>query len=138
MTRLIDAGPLIACVNRGDRQHLWSADTVRAEPGPPLTTEAVLTEAMYVAGARLGRLAQEALWKVVKRGDLAVWRPELSDLQRMAQLMERYRNRPMDFAGASLVACAERVRVRRIIMLDRADFSVYRLSGDRTFDVVAP
>ncbi len=135
---LVDAGPLIACVNRGDRYHRWSADQIRGETDPLLTTEAVLTEAIFVAGSRLGWTAQEALWRVVVRGDLIVWRPELRDLCRMFELMSQYRDLPMDFTDATLVACAERLNVSRVITLDRRDFSVYRLSGARAFELAAP
>ncbi|MGE3595451.1 MAG: hypothetical protein AB7N70_07850 [Dehalococcoidia bacterium] len=36
----------------------------------------------------------------------------------MAELMEKYQDRPMDLADASLVAAAERLEQRRIFTLD--------------------
>jgi predicted nucleic acid-binding protein len=49
------------------------------------------------------------------------------EVDRMALLMEKYRDRPMDLADASLIVAAERLGTRYIFTLDR-DFHIYRLS----------
>ena len=64
--------------------------------------------------------------------------PTQPDLQRMAELMAKYADRPMDFADASLVATAERLRLERIVTLDRADFTIYQLYGRKPFVIVGP
>lgn len=46
-------------------------------------------------------------------------------------LLERYRDRPMDIADASLVVVAERIGVAEILTVERADFDVYRTSKGR-------
>jgi predicted nucleic acid-binding protein len=138
MKTLIDAGPLIAAVNRGDAHHAASAALLRAQTDPLYTTMPVLTEAMYVAGARLGWAAQDALWRVSLRGDLVLIHPDETDMRRMCALMQRYSDLPMDLADASLVAAAERLNTDRIMTLDRKDFSVYRLDGRRPFAIVGP
>ena len=48
------------------------------------------------------------------------------DAPRIAELMHKYRDLPMDMADAALVRVAERERLRRVFTLDRRDFSVYR------------
>jgi len=57
------------------------------------------------------------------------------ETERMAALMETYRDTPMDLADASLVATAEILGVRRIFTLD-GDFHIYRLAGDVTLECV--
>jgi predicted nucleic acid-binding protein len=59
----------------------------------------------------------------------------LSTTERAAVLMEKYADRPMDLAAATLVALAEESRTTRIFTLD-ADFRVYRLHGRRRFEVL--
>jgi len=49
--------------------------------------------------------------------------------------MERYADRPMDLADATLVALAEELGVRRIFTLD-ADFSIYRIHGRGRFELL--
>ena len=51
----------------------------------------------------------------------------------MLSLLQRYRDRPMDLADASLVALADRLGVNEILTIDRADFDVYRLADGRRF-----
>jgi len=49
--------------------------------------------------------------------------------------MERYADRPMDLADATLVTLAEERRLKRIFTLD-ADFHIYRLNGRQAFEIV--
>lgn len=135
---LIDAGPLIAIFNRNDQHHRVCVDIVQSLDSTFYTTLPVVTEAMHVAGARLGWVAQNALWKLVLRGDLLLEHPTLHDLSRMQTLMTQYRDQPMDFADASLVALAERLSLVKVFTVDRRDFSVYRLEGKKAFTVIGP
>jgi predicted nucleic acid-binding protein len=135
---LIDAGPLLATINRNDNWHAESAALLRRLDCPFYTTLAVLTEAMHLLGRHSGAPGQAALWRLLLRGDLIVEHPTQHDLGRMADLMSRYVDRPMDFADASLVAVAERLGLDRIVTLDRTDFSIYRLNDRKPFVIVGP
>jgi predicted nucleic acid-binding protein len=135
---LIDAGPLLATINRNDNRHAESAELLRRLDAPFYTTLAVVTEAMHLLGRYTGPPGQAALWRLILRGDLMVEHPTQRDLQRMADLMDRYADRPMDFADASLVAIAERLGLDRIVTLDRTDFSIYRLNDRKPFVIVGP
>lgn len=61
--------------------------------------------------------------------------PGADEWRRARELMERYHDTPMDLADASLVATAESLAISRIFTLD-SDFLVYRLPGNRTFEVI--
>jgi uncharacterized protein len=135
---LIDAGPLLAVINRNDTHHAACVAIIEALNCPFYTTLPVITEAMYLVQARIGWHAQQALWRLILRGDLLLEHPSPGDLARMAELMEKFSDRPMDFADASLVALAERLRLSRIFTVDRVDFSIYRLPGERAFTIIGP
>jgi len=68
-------------------------------------------------------------------GRLILYPPSENEITRMAELMDKYRDTPMDLADASLMALAERLGTRRIYTLDR-DFSVYRLADGMAMDCV--
>jgi hypothetical protein len=53
----------------------------------------------------------------------------------MVALMDKYKDRPMDLADASLVAAAERLGARRIFTLD-SDFHIYRLADSSALECV--
>jgi predicted nucleic acid-binding protein len=135
---LIDAGPLIAILNRRDKHHAECARIIESLNCAFYTTLSVLTEAMYIVRDRVGWAAQEALWKMILRGDLVLQHPSPGELLRMSELMDKYNDRPMDFADASLVALAERLSLTKIFTVDRSDFSTYRLSGKKPFTILGP
>jgi len=135
---LIDAGPIIAVFNRNDDYYAECLRLYRTLDRPFYTTLAVLAEAMYTLGVRAGWYAQELLWKMILHGDLLLEHPSPAELARMAELMGKYHDRPMDFADASLVALAERLSLDRIFTVDRRDFSVYRLHGKKPFTIIGP
>jgi predicted nucleic acid-binding protein len=100
-----------------------------------LITWPAFTEAMYLVGDGLGWRGQEALWRIVRRGDLCILEAGASAVDRMERLMSKYRDVPMDLADASLIAAAEERGLTTIFTLDQ-DFRVYRLLGRRPFAIV--
>ncbi len=121
---LIDAGPLTALIHADDRHHQRCRDAFRKLDQPLATVWPAFTEAMYLL--RFSWPAQDALWEFVRRGALTFLPLESNDVERMHELMAKYRDLPMDLADAALVAVAERERLRQVFTLDRKDFSVYR------------
>jgi predicted nucleic acid-binding protein len=135
---LMDAGPLVAIINRNDDRHTGCASLLRELDCAFYTTLPAVTEAMYLLQDRVGIKGQQALWKMLLRGDLLLEHPHDEDLKRMEELMTKYADLPMDFADASLVAVAERLNLNRIFTLARADFSIYRLRNRTPFVIISP
>ena len=59
-----------------------------------------------------------------------------ASLKRVAALMEKYRNVPMDFADATLVVLGEELETNWIFTLDRRGFSTYRMNRNRAFRII--
>jgi predicted nucleic acid-binding protein len=55
--------------------------------------------------------------------------------RRMAALMDKYQDRPMDLADASLVTVAERLGMRRIFTLD-SDCHIHRLADGSALECI--
>jgi predicted nucleic acid-binding protein len=53
----------------------------------------------------------------------------------MAALMDKYKDKPMDVADASLVAAAEWLGMQRIFTLD-SDFYIYRLADSSALECI--
>ena len=132
---LVDAGPLVALIDRGEPDHERCVETLSSLAAPMVTTWPALTEAMYLLGSAGGWKAQEALWKLLERGDLQLVPLDDSVQNRTRALMAKYRDMPMDLADASLVAAAEALDLKRVFTLDR-DFQVYRWKGKRKFETL--
>ena len=127
---LVDAGALIALLDRSDEHHEAAARSIATLTDTLLTVMPAVTEAMHFLG-RVPR-GQDALFDLIE--DEAVSLADLgeSDFHRMKALMRKYRSLPMDFADAALVRVAERERLTRILTFDR-HFEIYALPGRARF-----
>jgi predicted nucleic acid-binding protein len=132
---LTDAGPLIALIDASEPDHERCKALLANIKLPLLTTWPAFTEAMYLLGRAGGWQGQEALWRLVLRDDLVIANASPESNRRASQLMERYADRPMDLADATLVALAEEREITRIFTLD-TDFHIYRIKGRKRFEVV--
>jgi predicted nucleic acid-binding protein len=126
---IADTGPLVALFARRDRDHLRVTRFLRENPCLLITSWLVVTEAWHLLSDQ-GRLA---LMRWIVAGGAAVLDFGENGAKAMLALLEKYRDRPMDVADASLVVLAERTGVNEILTIDRTDFDVYRLSKSRRF-----
>ena len=131
---LVDAGPLVALVDRGDAHHAACVDALKAIRDPLITVWPAFTEAMYLLG--FSWRAQSALWEMVEGEGIALASLGHEDAPRMHVLMRKYRDLPMDLADAALVRIAEREKLPRIFTLDRRHFRVYRPTGISRFSIL--
>jgi predicted nucleic acid-binding protein len=133
---LTDASPLFALVDKNQAQARARCEAVLPKLSRPLvTTWPAFTEAMYLVYREGGWPLQRVLWRYVTTGELIFHIPDQAAQERMAELMEQYRDRPMDLADASLVVTAETLNLTRIFTLD-SDFYAYRIKGKGAFEVV--
>lgn len=131
---LVDAGPLVALLDRGDGAHEACVEVLRGLRDPLISVWPAFTEAMYLLGGSW--IAQKALLSRLETGALTLAALDDQDAPRIRELMEKYRDQPMDLADAALVRVAEREDITRIFTLDRRHFSVYRPGRRRRFAVL--
>lgn len=129
-TLLVDTGPLVALADRRDHHHAACTAFLDAYRGRLLTTWAVLTEFSHLAPSVKAALA---LLRWVDNGGLEILPLGRAELRQATDWMERYADRPMDLADASLVAATLSTGVTTVWTLDRADFETYRLPGRKRF-----
>ena len=103
---LIDTGAILALLDRSDRWHAGCVRAFRQLRLPLLTSQAVLTELFHLVGD--SRTEMEAAWKFVRSGAVVLGAIEDNELPYLRTLMQRYWDRPMDFADATLVYLAKR------------------------------
>jgi predicted nucleic acid-binding protein len=130
---LIDAGVILALVDRRDNWHqacVQAYDNVRL---PLLTTEAVLTEVFHLA--QRGLVDSRGVWRLIRAGAIRMAPITNEDLAQIETLMDDYADRPMGFADATLVHLAARERLSTILTIDHDDFETYRLPGRKKFTI---
>ena len=131
---LLDTGAFVALVDRSETKHADCVAVLERWTGPIMTTEAVLTEVLYLVGSACP--PQQVCLEFFLRGAILLVPSSKASLQRVTALMERYHDLPMDYADATLVALAEESETDHVFTLDRKGFSTYRLHGRKALRLV--
>jgi predicted nucleic acid-binding protein len=131
---LLDTGAFVALVDRSERRHADCVAVLDQWSGAIVTTEAVLTETLHLLGPNWR--SQKVGLEFVLRGAFLLVPPSQASLKRVSVLMEKYRNVPMDYADATLVALGEELSTDLVFTLDRRGFSAYRLNQRKAFQLV--
>jgi len=133
MTVLVDAGPIVAQLDRRQADHEQCVEVLGNLREPLLTCEAVIAEACHLLrrqpGARKDLLKDVAMQRFMVAYELEQRAVHIS------RLMDKYADIPMDLADACLVDMAAVFNTGRIVTLD-ADFRVYRWGRNRPFDLL--
>jgi predicted nucleic acid-binding protein len=130
---LLDTGPLVAVLDRGDPQHeacvqLWHDVADRC-----LTTEAVVTEATHLIGRAGGSPLPLDLLLAARVPIVSI---EHGGHEQAVRLMRRYGTLPMDYTDATLVIVADAVGLSTVFTLDRKGFQIYRRGDGTSFTIV--
>ena len=131
---LADAGVIVAYLVRRDEHHEWARAQFQRFPHFD-TCDAALAEAC----ARL-QYYDLPPWLVVDLVREGALRPALNfrpAADRVAALMQKYADQPMDLADACLVVMAENERDSLVVTTD-GDFKVYRRFGREAIPRVDP
>jgi uncharacterized protein len=132
---VLDAGPLVAILNRDDEFHRWAVAQLNEIHGEIITCETVISETYFltrhIPGAVSALLSLLDARVVVLRFDLA------ANLSVIAALIRKYHDVPMSLADACLVRMAELHDGARVFTLD-SDFAIYRRHGRQTIPLIYP
>lgn len=118
---VVDAGFVVALLNRRDGHHRWAAAQSASSPPPWSTCEAALSEAFHLLGAR----GAPALLALLRRGSLRAAFDLGDQLDPVLQLMQKYASVPISLADACLVRMTETLSDPLLLTTD-ADFRIYR------------
>jgi len=130
---LLDTGPFVALLDRSERNHKRCTAFFRDFRGRLVTTESVLTEAVYLLGPSFPRQKPALDFILAGGAELVPMMPAV--LNRCVHLMSKYSDVPMDYADATLVAVGETLGIRDVLTLDRRGFSVYRYASRGAFRI---
>jgi uncharacterized protein len=132
---LLDAGPLVAYLREAETHHTWAVEQFKRFVQFS-TCDAVLAEAC----ARLAYYHEDPVRVVelVREANLTVDFRVKPRADRIVRLMRKYRDQPMDFADACIVAMSEQVGDCLVLTLDYEDFSIYRRHEREVIPFLSP
>lgn len=132
---LIDAGPIGAYYNGGDDWHRAVTEFLTNFRGQFVTTEAVVTEVMFLLMSSV-KVQNEFLLDLAKEL-YSVEHLLAGDFKRIAELNTKYSSVPADFAALSLIVVSERLGITDVVSLD-SDFDIYRQLRKKPFKRLFP
>lgn len=129
---IVDTGFLVALYIRGDALHQAAVSFLRQYRGSLVTVPAVLVETCFFLDAP----GKYEFLKWVGRGGIHIHDVPVADYEAIAGYIDKYADHDVDFADAALVWLADRTGQRDILTVDKKDFSVYRLRGNKHFAMI--
>lgn len=130
---LLDTGAFVALLDKSEKNHERCVLFLKEFKGKLLTTEPVLTEAVYLLGPSVK--AQKSCIEFILRSGTALVPQSQESLSKAVVLMEKYKDIPMDFADATLVVLSEETSIAEVFTLDIKGFNAYRIHGKKTFKI---
>lgn len=128
---LIDTGGLVAIANAKDHLHRPALAVLAEFFGDLITTWPAVTEACHIVPAHLNAALLEKLakprWRILGMDNAA---------SRLAEMIWKYADRPMDLADASMMWAAEQTGTLRILTADKVDFEIYRTKTGKKLEVL--
>jgi hypothetical protein len=133
---LFDTGFLYAYLDKTDAHYKACDSVFRSESLSAILPDVVLPELSYLI---LRRLSVETLVKFLRSvadGDFVVERTTNEDLKRAAEILEKYNDNNVDLVDAVIAAMAERLKIKKILTVDRRHFGVFRPAHCKAFEIL--
>jgi predicted nucleic acid-binding protein len=115
---IVDANVLVAAMNRRDRNHARMKALLESRDDRFVVTGYVVAEVAYLVQKFAGPAAEIQFMEAVRDGDFHQEELGGADLDRVVELMRRFRDFPLGAADASVIAVAERLKIREIASID--------------------
>jgi predicted nucleic acid-binding protein len=133
MKAILDTGPWVALIDRSETGHEMCAQWLKDYSGKIYSTEAVLTEVLYLLDFSVK--AQSAAIDFVLKSVVELIPTSVESLGRVKNLMKKYSDLPMDYADATIVCLAIDTKIKNIVTFDKRDFGIYRIKR-QTFQIM--
>lgn len=132
---LIDTGFMFAVLDKNDIAHDSCSIVFKREPNM-LLPEAVLPELAYLIILSLGYQTLTTFLDYIVAGNLPLISTIPQDLERASEILKKYADSKIDYVDCMIMAIAERLNVKRILTVDRRDFSLFRPKHCDAFEIV--
>ena len=129
---IADTSGVPALYNQREPAHTKVASAITKSPELLVVSPYVVAELDYLAATRLGVDAELTILRELASGAYELPSLDAHELDRCAEVIERYRDQAVGVTDTSLVVLAHRYRTRTILTLDHRHFGVLRpLDGGR-------
>ena len=136
MPILADTGALLALLDADDKHHRTMVTYVTSSRELFLVPSPVVMELSYMLLENLGAEAELSFLRALANRELLLEHFTLPDLERAIEILEQYRDAELGMVDATVMAMAERLKIKTILTIDRRDFSLFRPRHCAAFTLV--
>lgn len=122
---ILDTGFLFATLDGRDPHHADCSTAYKKELYP-LLPDVVLPELAYLILRELDIKDLTTFLRSVAKGDFVIERTTNEDLLRASEILEKYDDNNIDLVDAVIFAMAERLKIEKILTVDRRHFGVFK------------
>ncbi|MCW7471743.1 type II toxin-antitoxin system VapC family toxin [Leptospira kanakyensis] len=130
---IIDTGPIVAFFDESDNYCLQCRSFLKNFKGKLFTTIAVVTEVSYLLSDN--KRIQKAFIEWIDNNAISILNQDNEQFSSILFYMEKYSDRPMDFADASLMTISEVYEIPNIFTLD-SDFRFYKSKKGKSLKII--
>jgi predicted nucleic acid-binding protein len=123
----------VALIDRSEARHGVTVEWFKAFKGTLFSTEAVLTEVLYLLN--FSTTAQISVLDFVIKSIVEIVPADIDSMQKAKVLLSKYSDLPMDYADATIVCLAMDTGIRNVVTFDRKDFNIYCLPKNKVFTI---
>ncbi|MBW0435459.1 PIN domain-containing protein [Leptospira yasudae] len=130
---IIDTGPIVAFFDESDIYCNDIRSFLKDFKGRLFTTLAIVTEVSYLLSDN--KKTQNSFIEWIKDGAITILNQDNDHFPLIHHYMEKYSDRPMDFADASLVSLSKIYGIKDILTLD-SDFLFYKTKKGKALNII--
>ncbi|MFM7903796.1 MAG: type II toxin-antitoxin system VapC family toxin [Microcystis sp.] len=130
-----DTGFVVALLNQSDIKH---SDVVAIYQNYQqiLLPQTVLAEVAYLVGRSAGVSTVAAFLKGLSASRFHLIPLSETDVIRVSEILEEYKDSRIDFVDATIMAIAERLKITLILTLDQRDFRLFRPKHCQSLEIL--
>ncbi len=130
-----DTGFVVALLNQSDIKH---SDVVAIYQNYQqiLLPQTVLAEVAYLVGRSAGVSTVAAFLKGLSASRFHSIPLSETDVIRVSEILEEYKDSRIDFVDATVMAIAERLKITLILTLDQRDFRLFRPKHCQSLEIL--
>ena len=136
MAIVADTGALLALIDRDDKHHQPMVRFVTNNPETFIVPSPVVTELCYMLVEHIGTAAELTFLRALAKREMVLEHFTLHDLHRAIEILEQYHDAELGMVDATIMAMAERMKIKTILTLDRRDFGLFRPIHCEAFTLV--
>ncbi|MCZ8223057.1 MAG: PIN domain-containing protein [Microcystis sp. LE19-84.1B] len=128
-------GFVVALLNQSDIKH---SDVVAIYQNYQqiLLPQTVLAEVAYLVGRSAGVSTVAAFLKGLSASRFHLIPLSETDVIRVSEILEEYKDSRIDFVDATVMAIAERLKITLILTLDQRDFRLFRPKHCQSLEIL--